>query len=346
MACNKMNILIDKWEEEWEEEWNLFEKEIKFETRFFNSTILEKLRKLFNKIESISTHQGKPLIIKAGPDTNITSLYRARVFQVRDRLIQGLKYPDENLSAPPSRLASSGRMNAKGISVFYGATTPKTAIAEVRPPVGSEVVTAIFKIIRHIRLLDLTALRTAYEENIFDPNDVNRLKQLFFLSKLSNKMVQAVMPDDQELEYLPTQAIADFLATECNLMLDGILFPSLQDKNDGLNVILFHKSARCLKIEIPEGMKVDVDAYLIEKKMDYETVLEYKVNRKFSSVHKNKVPVHNIQYLIDLNLNFINDCREETLSIDLHSIKVHKVDGVSYFTTPIKVHINNQTPIN
>jgi hypothetical protein len=30
-------------------------------------------------------------------------------------------------------------MNARGISVFYGANNQKAAIAEVRPPVGSQI---------------------------------------------------------------------------------------------------------------------------------------------------------------------------------------------------------------
>ena len=39
-------------------------------------------------------------------------------------------------------------MNAQGIAVFYGAGDVETALAEVRPPVGSRVVTAEFEIIR------------------------------------------------------------------------------------------------------------------------------------------------------------------------------------------------------
>lgn len=39
-------------------------------------------------------------------------------------------------------------MNARGVSVFYGANDPTAAIAEVRPPVGSQVAVAQFEIIR------------------------------------------------------------------------------------------------------------------------------------------------------------------------------------------------------
>jgi len=49
-------------------------------------------------------------------------------------------------------------MNARGVSVFYGAIDPRVALAEVRPPVGSRVAVARFEIIRPLRLLDLNAL--------------------------------------------------------------------------------------------------------------------------------------------------------------------------------------------
>jgi len=60
--------------------------------------------------------------------------------------------PDRDMGAPPSSLPAAGRMNAKGISTFYGATDPQIALAEVRPPVGSQVAIAYFEIIRPLRL--------------------------------------------------------------------------------------------------------------------------------------------------------------------------------------------------
>jgi hypothetical protein len=72
--------------------------------------------------------------------------------------------PDRHLGSPPSGAAAAGRMNARGISVFYGANDPRVALAEVRPPVGSRVAVARFEIIRPLRLLDLTALSDATVE--------------------------------------------------------------------------------------------------------------------------------------------------------------------------------------
>ncbi|MDX7018912.1 RES family NAD+ phosphorylase, partial [Klebsiella aerogenes] len=62
-------------------------------------------------------------------------------------------------------------MNAKGISVFYGATSKTNAVSEVRPPVGSFVVVSEFRVLRPVRLLDLTVLGRVAVNGVsrFDP---------------------------------------------------------------------------------------------------------------------------------------------------------------------------------
>jgi hypothetical protein len=148
-------------------------------------------------------------------------------------------------------------MNARGISVFYGANDPIAAIAEVRPPVGSQVAVAQFEIIRKLRLLDLTALKDVrVSGSIFDFGSAARLERAQFLRSLSGRITQPVMPDDEPFEYLATQAIADFLATESSLPVDGILFPSVQVAGNVLNVVLFHKSARVEAMDIPKGTEI------------------------------------------------------------------------------------------
>ncbi|WP_369332805.1 RES family NAD+ phosphorylase, partial [Shigella sonnei] len=40
--------------------------------------------------------------------------------------------PDKELGPPPHQFIGSNRMSAKGISVFYGASSVDTAISEIR----------------------------------------------------------------------------------------------------------------------------------------------------------------------------------------------------------------------
>ncbi len=131
------------------------------------------------------------------------------------------------------------------------------AIAEVRPPVGSQVVVAKFIVCRPLRLLDLTALDAVHESgSIFDPTLKRRLERASFLRTLGGRMARPVMPDDESFEYLPTQAVADFLATMNEPRLDGIIFPSAQTKA-GRNVVLFHQAARVEPLNLPPGTTID-----------------------------------------------------------------------------------------
>jgi hypothetical protein len=240
----------------WQEEWSSFERSLKTEARFFSRTAAAHLASVFSGIEAMSATDGRPPMIDAGPGRSLNAIYRARAFQSDDPLVAALCRPDQQLGSPPATVAAAGRMNARGISVFYGANEPRVAIAELRPPVGSQVAVARFEIIRPLRLLDLTALSAVAEGgSVFDPGLAARMERAMFLRSLSQRITRPVMPDDEAFDYLPTQAIADFLATENEPPIDGIVFPSVQAAGDVVNVVLFHKAARVEGIEVPKGPK-------------------------------------------------------------------------------------------
>lgn len=314
---------------EWHEQWNEFEKLIKTEARFFSRTAAAHLGKLFDHIDQMRTRDGESLVVDAGPGTAISELYRGRVFQSEAPLLKAMKRPDLELAAPPAWAAGAGRMNARGISVFYGATSPEIALAEVRPPVGSRVAMARFEIIRPLKLLDLAALGNVMERgSIFDPDYAYRLGRMCFLSTLSNKMARPVMPEDQEMEYLPTQAIADYLSTEGQVPLEGIVFPSVQVGGNGLNVVLFHKASRAEVLDIPAGTEIRARTYSM-----YEEGPEpdYSVTEEVPPVDEKEEKKKPTPF--DLTMEHWVDPREldprdVSLRIDLESVRVHEVSAV------------------
>lgn len=316
----------------WQEEWRDFERSLKAEARFFSRTAAKHLASVFGRIDEMFSTDGRPLVIDAGPQTNLTSIYRARVFQSEKLLREALCRPDLHIGSPPAVLASAGRMNARGISVFYGATETDVAIAEVRPPVGSQVVVACFELIRPVRLLDLTALGTVVEGgSIFDPKLAARLERATFLRSLSQRIVQPVMPDDEVFEYLPTQAIADFLATENEPLLDGILFPSVQATGSRLNIVLFHKAARVETMDIPERTEINANTgYMTEDGMEVDFSVIERVPPQSASKDNggqwNDVEAFSVSASRTYNI----DPRHVTLRIDPQSIKVHVVRRVRY----------------
>lgn len=318
----------------WQEEWRYFDRSLKTEARFFSRSAAAHLASIFSGIDKMSTTDGRPLVIDAGPQTALTAVFRARVFQSDEKLVEALCRPDRHLGSPPAVLAVAGRMNARGISVFYGANDPGVAIAEVRPPVGSQVAVARFDIVRPLRLLDLTALSAVTENgSVFDPGWATRLERATFLRSLSQRITKPVMPDDEAFEYLPTQAIADFLATENEPVLDGIVFPSVQAAGDELNVVLFHKAAHVEAMEIPEGTEVEARTGHTSEdgwEVDY-SVSERVPPKKPPKEKDDKAQCADLAaFVSDAWHAHDADLRDVTLRIDLESVKVHVVRSVQF----------------
>jgi RES domain-containing protein len=320
--------------------WQEFEQSLKTRARFFSRTAEELLTRVFRDIDSRKTHDGKPLVVNAGPGTLLNHLYRARVFQAEDPLMDALCYPDAQIGSPPSKLARAGRMNAQGISVFYGATKVDVAIAEVRPPVGSRVVAAKFDIMRHLRLLDLTAMDGVHEEgSIFDATFKERLHLAEFLRSLRWRMARPVMPDDEGIDYLPTQAVADFLASANDPRLDGIIFPSVQVA-EGYNVVLFHESARVAAAALPKG--TEVEANVGHNSDDYNDAY-------YSVAEMVPPPIQPKEYDLEDDLighilycsprpSIYDDNRQVALRLDFDSLEVHHVNWVKVSTEAHPVH--------
>ncbi|MFZ3401752.1 RES domain-containing protein [Aeromonas salmonicida] len=312
-------------DETWRAEWRKFEQSLKSEARFFSRTAADHLASIFGDIHRLRTQDGRQLIVDAGPKTVLDHLYRARVFQSEEKLKDALCRPDLHLGSPPGRFAASGRMNARGISVFYGATEPSGALAEVRPPVGSHVVVAKFCIVRPLRMLDLSALEFVYEEgSIFDPSFKEKLERVAFLRSLGRLITKPVMPDDQDLDYLATQAIADFLATENEPRLDGIIFSSSQSES-GNNVVLFHKAAKVAVEGFPAGTEITAQC-CSEGEMGFS--VHEEVPSQKASGPQDAYEVFQLDFPDFTEFDENYDSRSITLKIDISSVNVHYIDSV------------------
>ncbi|MDP2620585.1 MAG: RES family NAD+ phosphorylase, partial [Hyphomicrobiales bacterium] len=170
-----------------------------------------------------------------------------------------LKHPARQLGAPPSRRAQAGRMNAAGISVFYGAQDLDTCVAEVRAPVGSSVILGRFEFVRPVRLLDLDALAEIYvKASHFDPDFRELRGRAAFLSHLARTISRPVMPSDETFEYLPTQVVSEYLATRGKPPVDGMLFRSSQTGGKGRNLVMFNHASVAEQDDIPPNTEIDV----------------------------------------------------------------------------------------
>lgn len=328
---------------EWRTEWRSFENSLKTRARFFSPAAATLLEETFAAIEELSTDDGSPLVIDVGPGQPLAEVWRARVFQSQEELTDGLARPDAEIGPPPGRMARAGRMNAEGISVFYGAKDPDVAIAEVRPPVASQVVAARFEIMRGLRLLDLTALGAVQESgSYFDPDFASLMERAAFLRTLSQRISQPVVPDDTALDYLPTQAIADFLATVRTPPIDGIAYPSSQALEDPVNIVLFHHACRVEEANVTAGAKTEANAREDSETGEVvgfdviETVPVAEGGEADSPATDQEGVVRfepSASAWIDDRLSPAgDDAREPTLKLDVDSVMVRVVRGVKYET--------------
>ncbi|MGE0372904.1 MAG: RES family NAD+ phosphorylase [Gammaproteobacteria bacterium] len=324
---------------EWESEWHSFEESLKTEARFFNQSAAKHLSSLFEGVDKLATRQGGSVVVEAGPGTEWMMLFRARVFQSNSELKTALAHPDRHLGPPPLQFATAGRMNARGISVFYGANSQAAALAEVRPPVGSQVAIACFSITRPLRLLDLTAFdKLVTRGSIFDPRYIRDLEKAGFLRTLGQRLSRPVMPNDEALEYLATQAVADFLATNQTLNLDGLIFPAVQAAGGARNVVLFHKAARVKQRDVPEDTEIEVRLASQDEDGEHR---EYSVVEETPSPRKPvekpaRSAVSNFANLLSAPAppagRRWDDRLQDTLAIVDTEIEIHIVEAVNFKT--------------
>jgi hypothetical protein len=146
------------------------------------------------------------------------------------------------------------------------------------------------------------------------------------------------MPDDEAFDYLATQAIADFLATENEPRLDGIIFGSAQSK-EGRNVVLFHKAARVEEMAFPKGTE-------IEAHTGYGTEDGWEIDYGVSeAVPKTKAPApldekdDRTDFIPQFSPSYSadEDYRAAALCVDPATVEVHHVGWVKVNSTRFTV---------
>lgn len=242
------------------ESWGFFRREIRTRSRFFGRSAQQALDEIFGDLASLKTWEGTPAIKMMLPTDEARFIFRARIAYSESELRDMLINPVKRLGPPPSRLARAGRMNAAGISVFYGAIERDTCIAEARAPVGSYVVLGRFEIIKPLRVLDLDVLtKVMTGGSWFEPGFTTRSNRAAFLRDLVEEISRPIMPRDEEFEYLPTQVVSEYLASCVEPGFDGIIFHSAQTAREGRNIVLFHRAAGVEPYTLPVNTNVDVN---------------------------------------------------------------------------------------
>lgn len=146
------------------------------------------------------------------------------------------------MGAPPDDKASAGRANSKGQSCLYLSNRKLTTVKEIRAHAFDYVTVANFKLVRDIKVLDLTAL--THSSPFF--NDGDKIAYMInenILKMIEKDLAKPMSRYDSELDYLPTQYISDFAKF---LGYDGVKYYSTFDKKS-YNLALFDpNSCKCI----------------------------------------------------------------------------------------------------
>jgi hypothetical protein len=231
----------------WEEEiWEKFSEYIKHQRRFILG-------------DKASFYFSEPLtwlpeILSACEMTVDTDLifFRARRGCSEKKSVWRDPYSSCEMSPPPGDLTrNGGRANPPGISYFYVAEEAETAIAEIRPFVGGLVSVCSIKAMKPLKVADITRIHEI--KSPFGQTDLEaQVQRNALLNILNRELARPVNPDDSEIEYVPTQYLAEAIL---DLGYDGIRYRSAV-RIDGTNFVFFN----------PKDLDIDSKTWLVEVK--------------------------------------------------------------------------------
>ena len=229
-------------------QWSDFVEEIKHKNRFHTSTFdIGTFRNYCIKIEEE---------IKPGK-----LYYRGRISPNSNGFIDTKK-----LGAPPKENATAGRANSKGISRLYLTDDFETTFHEIRAAEYDYVTIGTFELLETIKVVNLTRLGEHSPFN--DDVDLTAMAiNLHNLKKINDEMSHPMRKGDSDLDYLPTQYIADFIMSmrdeNGNPMYDGIRYQSAMH-NEGSNLAIFYpEKFTCIGLKTYEINNIEYGHNLI-----------------------------------------------------------------------------------
>jgi len=147
-----------------------------------------------------------------------------------------IPYPASRMK-PLQHTAKEGRVNPKGIPALYLTTDIKTAIAEVRPWVGSYVSLGKFKLMRNLKVVDFSKEdNTSLGYYAEEPTSKHRTSIIW--AQIGQIFSMLVSDDPSTACYAPTQIIAETFHQQG---FDGLVYKS--SLGPGLNVAFFSLDA-------------------------------------------------------------------------------------------------------
>lgn len=275
-----------------EDKWERFIEGVRHSHRFFNPGAKEFLDSVFDILcEKNDSLKGECVrVIERG-----IPLYRARSVSDREQVTKMIDSPASEFGPTPRGKAGSQRMTPNGISAMYCALERSTCLSEIRSITGDKVVSIAMTPIGRLRLLDLTRLNqiTFPALSLLDRGYLEKMHLKTFIASLVKKISKPKGQND-ELSYLSTQVVFEYLRVRFGRQADGLVFPSVQTGERGTNIVLFPEasivsardiladseddqtSASFLNIQFEKGAKL----YCVPNSMRYHKIVAIETRDK------------------------------------------------------------------
>ena len=311
--------------------WWDFREEIQSRARYFGTTAEARLEEIFANLNLLKTFWGGPVVREINPGDKDSSFWRARAVYSESELKRILDSPTREIGPPPSNKAKAGRMNAEGIQVFYGASDEETCVAEIRPSVGSYVFLGKFDLLTPVRILDFGALSISDSRvSHFDQNYSEQRSREKFLRQWAQEISRPVMPHDEAREYIPTQAVADYLANRVDPRLDGIIFRSSQTGGTGRNVVLFNRACK-VAADDPNrktGIRVRMPPPPTISPSGTDPYMESSIQT--DPIEPSEEGQQQGEVVASNDITSRQDDRNTTLGLDRESLKFLRISGINH----------------
>jgi len=212
-------------------QWHDFVGDIKRVNRFHTDHINKDVLNLFLRCVRKS--------YKAG-----TVFYRARI------CTNEAGFAKAEMGAPPTHLATAGRVNPAGISILYLADSVKTTLHETRAGVFDYVTVGNFKLKKDIDIIDfanLDKISPFIANNTMGIGYTQHAMNIEHLKLISQEIARPLRRQDSALDYLPTQYICDYIKSQG---FAGVEYISTMH-DGGLNVAVFDSEIfKCTKTTV------------------------------------------------------------------------------------------------
>lgn len=193
-------------------------------------------------------HSGLVIVSPAG-----TTWWRARVHPAGETYGRA-----KEIGTPASEDARDNRMTPKGIGAFYGASTLEGARAEVAGYAAADRGATVgqFAQLTGLTLIDLRNLPPV--PSLFDERDRHLRGARTFIHDFITDVTKVADPRDiQDLDYIPTQVIAEHLRYD--IPVDGILWRSTKDRDVTVCVLFLANETMADRGAASEQFQLELD---------------------------------------------------------------------------------------